>query len=40
MTHNKEHVIIHKLKEFAAKNPKLVKYGPIVAAFIAGALIF
>jgi hypothetical protein len=40
MTHEKEHVIIHKLKEIAEKHPKLVKLGSLLAAFVAGALIF
>jgi hypothetical protein len=38
MTHEQEHVIIHKLKAFAA-NPKVRNWGYLVA-FIAGALIF
>lgn len=40
MTHNQQHVIIHKLKEFATNNPRVVKYGSLLAAFLAGALIF
>ncbi len=38
MTHQSEHVIIHKLKEFAA-NPKVRQYGGYLIAFIAGAII-
>jgi hypothetical protein len=40
MTHQSSHVIIHKLKEFAANNPRAVKYGSLMLAFVAGAVIF
>lgn len=39
MTHEREHVIIHKLKEIAA-NPKVRHVAGYVAAFLLGALIF
>ena len=39
MTHNREHVIIHKAKEFLA-NDKVQKYGGYLVAFALGALIF
>lgn len=40
MTHNQQHIIIHKLKEIAAKYPRVIRYGSLLAAFAGGGWIF